>query len=192
MLEHRRSPRCDFVGLSGRGAEHPAQHVDVVDRVLEQRPAARLVHVGAPCRRVEALDREVLVVPEDGREGSAVLALGDEVGRGPEHRRVPQHEADLVRDVSKDTGKALGVRQCRREGLLAEDGAGSPPRRAHRLEVRRRPRAHPHDVDLGDQLGKLLAGTRVVMTGDAGGAFVVRVERSHHARVDKACVAELT
>ena len=45
-------------------AEDPAQHVDVVDRVLEQRAAARLFDVGPPVGAVHALGREVLVVAQ--------------------------------------------------------------------------------------------------------------------------------
>ena len=74
------------------------------------------------------LDREVLVVAQDRRQRPAVAARRDELGDGREHRRVPQDQADLVRDRPEPARRAAR-RSSRvgRERLLAEHRAGPAP-----------------------------------------------------------------
>src|SRR6266542_3465756 len=57
--------------------------------------------------------------------------------------------------------------------------------------MRRRPGAHPDDVDVADELVEARAGTGVVMTGEPGRTFAIDVIRRHHAGVHQAGVAEL-
>ena len=87
-----RRPRRHRVHL----AEAEAQDVDVVDGVLNQAAAAGLGDVGPPLRRVGALNREVLVVAEDGRHRRAQRPAPHEVAQRPEDRRAAQHEAALA------------------------------------------------------------------------------------------------
>ena len=159
MPEHGRSARRDLVGLARGPSTQRSTSTSWIECSSSVPPPA-LSTSAAPRRAVHPLDREVLVVPEHGRERPAVPALGDELGRGAEDRGVAQHQPDLVRDASENAGEAFGVRQRRRQGLLAEDGAGPrPPRPRTASRCAAGPRAHPHDVDLGEQLGELLVRT---------------------------------
>ena len=83
-----------------------AEHVDVVDAVLEQRAGAGERAVAAPRRAVVALDRDELVVAEHHAHHPAGGRLVDEV-LGPQvRRRTTQHQADLVDDTG--VGDTLG------------------------------------------------------------------------------------
>ena len=133
----------------GRRTENPLHEIDVVDRVLDQRAAAGLVDVGSPGRAVHPLDREVLVVAKDHRHRSAVATGRDRLRELREHRRVPQHEADLVRMVLEPATRSAGTprwsaraasRRTPRD--LVATAASTPPRgrRSRCRSTRRRRR----------------------------------------------------
>ena len=80
----------------GHRAEHVLQHVEVVDRVLEQGARAGLGDVAAPRRPVAALHRDELVVAEHHAHRSPARGVGGDRLQEPERGRVPEHEPDLI------------------------------------------------------------------------------------------------
>ena len=134
-------PRCPDT-RSGRGLRRrrrPGRRgrqrndVDVVDRVLDEGAAAGVRDVPAPGRAVDALDREVLVVAHHrGEHPSVARRTRPCVRDAAEHRRPPQHEADLVRHPFERRRDTRRRGEVGRERLLAEHRAGRdrrPPRR---------------------------------------------------------------
>ena len=59
-------------------AAHPLHHVDVMDRVFEQRAAATPSGIDAPRRSVVALDRDELVIAERHRQQAAGAIVGQQ------------------------------------------------------------------------------------------------------------------
>ena len=135
-------------------AEAEAQDVEVVDGVLDQAAAAGLLDVGAPLRPVGALDREVLVVAEDGRHRLAQGAALDDVAQGPEHRRAAQDEPALAGDPGgvDRVDERSGAGEVTVEGLLAENGAAGGEGGVDGGAVRRGRRAHEDGVGTGGDL----------------------------------------
>ena len=128
------------VGRDGdRITEQPAQDVDVVDRVLDQRAASGRGDVLAPGRSVLPLDREVLVVAQRGRERAAVATGPDELGRAREHRRVAQHQPDLVRHAAR--ARRRRARTPRASARAASRRTPPGPRRPRPTPLRDGPRS---------------------------------------------------
>ena len=143
-----RSWRRDRLGRP----EHPVDDVEVVDRVLDERPAARLVHVRCA--------RSSRTCPGSGstgrRAGSSAIGFPYRPdwtisATFAEHRRVAQHQPDLVRHRGEQLGDAPAVRQRRRERLLAEHREVPRDGGLDRREVTAGPGADPRDVDLVEQ-----------------------------------------
>ena len=152
---HRRGVLDARVAEAARGAgarpstgiaEQPAQHVDVVDRVLDERAAAR------PC--ATSLRHVEPYMPWIGKYWSSRSTVAS--GRPYSPRR------DRARRRSRNTGAQRStsptwcgtrssaaatrshVGEVGRERLLAEDGAARVGRGSTRFEMGRGPRADPH------------------------------------------------
>ncbi len=147
-------PACGVGADRRRIAEQPPQHVDVVNRVLDERPTTRMRDIASPRRSVKALNRVVLVVSHRGREHSPEFSGRDARREAAKHRRPAQHQTDLVRDAFERARGSFGRGEIGRERLLAEDRQAPSRRGLDRLEVRRRPRAHPDRVDGIEQRGE--------------------------------------
>src|SRR5438105_3333424 len=104
-----------------RIAEQPAQHVDVVNRVLDQCAAACTRDVAAPRGSVKPLNRVVLVVSHRRREHSPEFSGRDARREVTEDRRPAQHETNLVRHAFQRARDCFGRREIGRERFLAED-----------------------------------------------------------------------
>ena len=152
-------------------------------------PPAR--DVGSPFGRVDALDREVLVVAEHDRERASVPAGGHLVDEGLEDRRVAQDQADLVRDGGQQLGDGFALGERGREGLLAEDGQPSGRGSGHDVVVGGGPGADPHRVDLVEHRVDVVAGDGAVGEREGGGAFGDDVVGGGDAGIDQAVLDEL-
>ena len=165
IAEATRGARGDL----DRIAERPAQHVDVVDRVLDHRSAARVRDIAAPGRAVEALHREVLVVAHHRREHAAVLARRDRAREFAEHRRPPQHETRPDAERARARPRpASAVARSGASGFSQKIGETAVGRGLDRGEVRGGPGAHPDDVDLVEQPLERVVRLAAVMARDLG------------------------
>ena len=155
-------------------------------------PPPALVDVGAPRRAVHALDREVLVVAEHDGHRPAVPTRRHRVGERGEHRRVAQHEPDLVRAT-----RAAASAIVRHSSIVGASGFSQKTARS-RATAARTASAWPavqvqiHATSTSSSAASSdSCGGRVVMAGGLHRPLVVGVVGRGDARVDEPGVGEL-
>lgn len=149
-------------------AKQPAEDVDIMNRVLDECPAAGSFEAPAPAARVVAPDGEELVVAQVGSEQGTKLRAGHQVLHHGEHWRVSQHESDLVHDAGRfDGGDHLAhLIERLREGFFAEHMETPPSRLDHQRGVLGRFGAYVHGVEPGQGQQFLRVGRDAARPGD--------------------------
>ena len=138
---------------ASRRAEQPGQDVGAVDRVLEERAAARTCAIGTP-RAVAGHDvarRPVLVVAQDVAHRASELAAAHDGSQLVDHRMKSRVEPDLRGGPGTGDERAhlAHGREVGRERLLAQQGLSCGERGAHEIAMRRRRRDDDDRVDVG-------------------------------------------
>ncbi len=140
------------VHLRGR-SEEPAEDVGTVDRVLQERAAARVVALRTPgaVAGYDITGRPVLVVAQRIAHRRAQLVGRDEPDELVDQRVEPRMEADLRGEAGCRDERAhlLHGVEPGRERLLAQERLARGDDRPHEVAVRRRRRHDDDRVDVG-------------------------------------------
>ena len=167
VAEHVARARVD----ARRRTEEPREYVGAVDRVLEERAAARVVALRTP-RAVAGNDvagRPVLVVAQGVTHRRAELVRGDEPDELVDQRMKPRVEADLRGEARRRDERAhlADDVEPRRQRLLAQQRLARGDDRVHQIAVSRRRRDDHDRFDVGVVDDGLRVGRHPFETADA-------------------------